>query len=142
MEIAAGHLLAEMAKTGQAVDTSGRPLLTQDEVDRIEHYYGKVDPMTRRVKAGRLSVPIRCDAFPGFEMKQLVWIWDWGRNESPTEPQFRKIERDSDCSDHELRGTMISVFEEAKKNNVPFTDLLDQRIKTAKEDMALGKKQR
>ena len=139
-EIAAGHLLAEMAKNGEAVDASGQPLLTQDEIDRIEKFYGKVDPLTHRVKAGRLSVPIRCDAFRGFGVTQLIWIWDWGRNESPSEPQFRKIERDYDCSDHDLRGTIISVFGEAKKNNVPFTDLLNQRIKTAREDMALGKK--
>jgi hypothetical protein len=35
---------------------------------------------------------------------------------------------------------MIGVFAEARKNKVPFADLLDQRIKTAKADMALGRR--
>jgi uncharacterized protein len=139
-EIAAGHLLAEMAKNGQAVDASGQPFLTQEEIDRIEHYYGKVDPETHHVKARRIDVPIRCDAFERYAFKAQVWVWDWGRNESPTEAQFRNIERDNSCSDHELRATMIGVFVEARKNNVSFADLLDQRIKTAKTEMALGRR--
>ena len=127
---------------GRPWTSGGRSLLTNDEVDRIEYFYGKVDPESHRVKTGRLSVPIRCDAFPGFYTTQTIWIWDWGRNEPPTEPQFRKIERDTDCSDRELRGTMASVFEEAKKNKVPFSDLLNQRIKTAREDLAIGRQRR
>ena len=139
-EIAAGHLLAEMAKNAQAVDASGQPLLTQDEIERIEHFYGSVDPETHQVKARRLEVPIRCDAFPNYSYKAQIWVWDWGRNESPTDAQFRNIERDNGCSSQELRGTMIGVFAEARKNKVPFADLLDQRIKTAKADMALGRR--
>ena len=139
-EIAAGHLLAEMAKNAQAVDASGQPLLTQDEIERIEHFYGSVDPETHQVKARRLEVPIRCDAFPIYTIKAQIWVWDWGRNESPTEAQFRNIENEYSCSSQELRETMIGVFAEARKNKVPFADLLDQRIKTAKADMALGRR--
>jgi TPR repeat protein len=139
-EIAAGHLLAEMAKNAQAVDASGQPLLTQDEIERIEHFYGSVDPETHQVKARRLEVPIRCDAFPKYTYKAQIWVWDWGRNESPTEAQFRNIENEYSCSSQELRETMIGVFAEARKNKVPFADLLDQRIKTAKADMALGRR--
>jgi hypothetical protein len=62
-----------------------------------------------------------------------IWVWDWGRNESPTEAQFRNLERDTKCTNNELlRRTLIDVFEQAKKNKVPFADLADQKIKTAK----------
>jgi uncharacterized protein len=142
-EIAAGQLLAAMAKSGEAVDNAGQPLLTEDEIDRLEHYYGKVDPVTRRVKVERLHVTIHCDAFPGFQYSDAtIWIWDWGREEAPTEPQFRRIDRDTECSEHQLRGTMIAVFGEAKRNNVSFVDLLDQRIKSAQLQRALGRRRR
>ena len=64
-EIAAAHLLVEMAKSGEAVDAVGRPLLTQDEVARLEHYYGTVDPVTKQVDIRRLNVPITCSVPSG-----------------------------------------------------------------------------
>jgi len=134
-EFAAGQLLANMAASGMAVDTAGQPLLTQDEVDRINHYYGKVDPATKTVKAERLWVPVHCDGLD-YGFWHWIWVWDWGRSEAPTEPQFRNIERHFYCSDHELRGTMVAVYAEAMKNSVSFVDLLEQRIKSARDAMA------
>jgi len=142
IEIAAGHLLSEMAKNGQAVDGSGQPLLSLDEVDRLDRYYGKVDPEKHFVKARRIDVPIRCDVFPGYYYGSQIWVWDWGRNESPTEMQFRSIERENGCSSQELRATLAAVFEEARKNNVAFADLLDQRVQTAKRDVRQEKRRR
>lgn len=131
-EIAAGHLLVEMAKNNEAVDASGRPLLTKDEIDRLERFYGMVDPAIRQVKIRRLDVTIRCGSYERWPPEK-VWVWDWGRTESPTESQFRNIERNTNCSDNEvLRRTLIEVFEQAKKSKVPFADLIEQRIKTAK----------
>jgi TPR repeat protein len=129
-EIAAGHLLAEMAKNGEAVDSSGRPLLTQDEIGRLERYYGAVDPVTKQVKIRRLEVDVDCWAW---KRTKEIWVWDWGRSESPTAVQFRNIERETGCSNNDvLRRTLTDVFEQAKKNNVPFADLIDQKIKSAK----------
>ena len=60
-------------------------------------------------------------------------MWDWGRAEAPTEAQFRTLERQTRCNDNSvLRRTLVDVFEQAKKSNVPFADLIDQKIKTAK----------
>jgi len=129
-EIAAGHLLIEMAKNGEAVDADGRPLLTQDEIDRISRYYGQVDPEAQQVKIRRLEVPIGCGSW---SIKKKIWIWDWGRTESPTEPQFRNLERETGCSDNVvMRATFNDVYQQARKNKVTFADLIDQRIKTAK----------
>jgi hypothetical protein len=129
-EIAAGHLLAEMAKNGEAVDAAGRPLLTPDEVDRLERFYGAVDPATKQVKALSITVLADCGGYRKWPKK--VWVWDWGRTESPTESQFRNIERTTRCTNNDvLRRTLNEVFEQAKKNKVPFADLIDQKIKTA-----------
>jgi len=77
----------------------------------------------------RLDVKAKCG---NWTSSQQVWVWDWGRVESPTEPQFRNIERTTGCADNDvLRRTLIDVFEQAKKNKVPFADLIDQKIKTA-----------
>jgi uncharacterized protein len=131
-EIGAAHLLVEMAKNGEAVDAAGRPLLTQEEIDRLERYYGAVDPATKQVKVRRLSVPLSCGGY--WEIYRPLWVWDWGRAESPTELQFRNLERKTGCTNNEtLRGTLIDVFEQAKKNKIAFADLIAQKILTAKK---------
>jgi hypothetical protein len=84
-EVAAGILLAEMAANGEAVDQNGKPLLTQDERDRLELYYGRPDPETKKVKVRSLRVEMSC----GYK---YFWIWDWGRDDSPTEIQFQYFE--------------------------------------------------
>ncbi len=43
-EMGAGILLAEMAVNGQAVDVNDRGLLNPDEIDRLQRFYGTVDP--------------------------------------------------------------------------------------------------
>ncbi|MBV8838098.1 MAG: DUF2610 domain-containing protein [Alphaproteobacteria bacterium] len=145
-EIAAAHLLAEMAKNGEAVDASGKPLLTEDEVERLERFYGGVDPASKQVKIRRLYVQLSC----GFLSQRYdrsrrqwvgenertrhayIWAWDWGRGESPTEFQFRSVERETGCTNNDvLRRTMIDIFEQSKKSQVSFADLVDQKVRTA-----------
>jgi TPR repeat protein len=131
-EIEGGILLAEMAENHEAEDANGNPLLTKDEVDRLERFYGKVDPVSKKVRIRSLEVPLRCGS--DNELKKNVWIWDWGRFESPTEPQFRSLERETSCNDNDaLRRTLVAVYERAKKNNVPFADLIQEEITAAKK---------
>jgi hypothetical protein len=130
-EIAAGILLAEMARNGEAVDTNGRQLLTKDEIDRLERFYGKVDEATKQVKVRRLFVPLNCAGYL-YSRHVFIWVWDWGRVESPTEPQFRSQERETGCANNkDLRDTLSATFATAKKNGVAFADLIDQQIKSA-----------
>jgi TPR repeat protein/uncharacterized protein (UPF0335 family) len=130
-EIRAGILLAEMAVNGQANDVNGNPLLTQDEIDRLQRYYGKVDDATRKVKVRRLSVQLNCI---GDTKQRDLWVWDWGRSESPTEPQFRSLERETDCYENQtLRRTLTASFQLARKDKVPFADLIMQQIKAAQD---------
>src|SRR5436853_5863906 len=146
-EMAAAHMLAEMAKSGEASDGAGRPLLTQDETDRLERFYGAVDPLTRQVKIRRLTVQLTCGAGRRYdqrkrewvyaytwERQKFVWVWDWGRAESPTEFQFRNLERaDVYCTDNGLlRRTLIDIFEQSKKSKVAYADLVDQKVKTVR----------
>jgi hypothetical protein len=127
-EIEAGILLSEMAANHEAEDINGNPLLTKDEVDRLERFYGKVDPVTKKVRIRRLEVPVVCGG-GGFTRQEPIWVWDWGRNESPTEPQFRAIEHEGFCIvDPVLRATLIASYQTAKKSNVAFADLIQQQI--------------
>ena len=80
-------------------------------------------------------------------VKRAIWVWDWGRKESPTEFQFRSHERETGCSKNNvLRRTLSDVFDQAKKNDVPYADLAEQKIKTAMgaslETAARGAKRR
>ena len=131
-EIDAGILLAEMAVIGEANDINGKPLLNDDEIGRLQKYYGTVNPDVRKVEVRKLEVPLGCAG----EYTRLgnVWVWDWGRKESPTEPQFRSIERQTGCYDNQtLRRTLAASFLLAKKTKVPFADLIYQQIKEARE---------
>src|SRR5207253_6745794 len=123
----------------------GRPLLTQDEIVRLERFYGAVDPVTRQVKIRRLSVLLNCGAGRRYddrkrewvyaytwERSRFVWVWDWGRVESPTEFQFRNLERDTGCDKNNLlRRTLIDIYDQAKKHDVPYADLVEQKVKIA-----------
>jgi TPR repeat protein len=135
-EFAAGHLLAEMAVTGEASSTDGQPLLSKDEVDRLERFYGKVDPATKTVKARRLTTQLTCYRYGSTIWKTNryydFWVWDWGRDESPTEPQLRSLEYQSGCGDNQdLRNTLSASYLLSKKNSVAFADLIMEQIKTA-----------
>lgn len=141
-EFAAGHLLAEMAAAGEATTADGKPMFSKDEVERIEKFYGKVDPATKEVKALRLSVALTCfrsgTEKSGYNRisasrKSDFWVWDWGREEAPTEAQIRYLQHNSYCSDdnRELRETLKASFEQAKKNKVAFADLIVQQIRSA-----------
>ena len=144
-EIAAAHLLVEMAKNGEAVDASNKPLLTQDEVERLERFYGAVDAVAKNVKIRRLGVQLGCGSARTYDRarrqwvsesertrRDFIWAWDWGRAESPTEFQFRSIERRTQCTNNDvLRRTMVDIFEQSKKSKVSFADLVDQKIRTA-----------
>jgi hypothetical protein len=125
-----------MAKNGEAIDAMGRPLLTPEEIDRLEHYYGAVDPATKEVKIRRLKVPVYCDPDHRFWVTQHpIWFWDWGRLESPTEFQIRDIERRTGCTyNQKMRRTFIDIFQQSKKNKVAFADLLFQEIQTSQGD--------
>ncbi|MGO9327126.1 MAG: caspase family protein [Steroidobacteraceae bacterium] len=134
-EMNAAQLLVEMARNGEAVDAAGRPLLSPNEVDRLEHYYGTVDPVTKRVKIRRLTIPIYCtknaEETHSLFYAPEIWVWDWGRSEPPTEFQIRDFERKYDCPyNTRLRATLIDVYQQAKKDKVAFADLLYQKIQT------------
>jgi TPR repeat protein/uncharacterized protein (UPF0335 family) len=130
-EFNAAHLLVEMAKGGEAVDGMGRPLLTPEEIDRLEHYYGTVDPTTKQIKVRGFKMPIFCESSEKWFFPEEVWVWDWGRSEAPTEFQIRYFERLRDCPYNvNLRATLIDVYSQAKKSKVAFADLLTQRIQT------------
>jgi len=130
-EFNAAHLLVEMAKGGEAADALGRPLLTPEEVDRLERYYGAVDPTTKQVKLRGFKMPIYCDADEEWFFPEQIWVWDWGRSEAPTEFQIRYFERLRECTyNTNLRATLIDLYSQAKKSKVAFADLLAQRIQT------------
>src|SRR5206468_12952798 len=108
--------------------------------------YGKVDASSKQVKIRRLAVDLKCGFGElvkdketkeyryeyGWSVKRPIWVWDWGRVESPTEFQFRSHERDTGCSKNAvLRRTLVDVYDQAKKNDVPYADLVEQKIKTA-----------
>jgi len=139
-EIAAAHLLAEIVRAGQAVSSDGRALLSKSEIERLEKFYGQIDVATSEVKVRRLSVPLVCYRYNVGKVEHTitspllwyVWVWDWGRDESPTEPQLRWIEHYTGCGyNRDLRGTLSASFHLAQKNKVNFADLIDQQIKAA-----------
>jgi len=144
-EIAAGILISEMASNNQAVDINGHPLLKPDELERLQKFYGRIDPDARRVKVLSFAVPLNCvdpkvfGSNLGWYVREQLWVWDWGRQEAPTEAQFRSLERQTQCPyNNVLRQTLIAAFEAARKNKVAFADLVEEEVRAARahEDAA------
>jgi len=88
----------------------------------------------------RLAAPLVCFVYKDRGREQqvtssaryFIWVWDWGRDESPTETQLRRIEHITGCGyNQDLRGTLSASFRQAQKNKVAFADLIDQQIKAA-----------
>ena len=141
-EADAGILLAEMAVNGQANDINGRPLLDEDEVDRLQKFYGTINPDIGKVEVRKLEVPLGCNGY--YSRHATLWVWDWGRRVSPTEPQFPQhrtpdgLLRQCNAAAH-----LAASFLLAKKTKVPFADLLYQQIKEARDavdgDAAAGR---
>jgi TPR repeat protein len=128
-EMDAAHLLVDLVQSGEAIDAMGRPLLTPEEIDRLEHYYGAVDPATKKMKVRGFKVPIFCDE--SWYFPRQIWVWDWGRSEPPTEVQIRFLERMTGCRNTvDLRATLMDVYAQAKKNKVAVADLLTQKMQT------------
>ncbi len=72
------------------------------------------------------AVPLDCG---GYTSDNLVWVTKWGRAEAPTEPQFRSFERVTGCYYNDiLRRTLSATFQAARKDKVPFADLITQQI--------------
>jgi hypothetical protein len=148
-EIGAGILVAEMAVNNQAVDVNGHPLLKPDEIDRLQTFYGTIDPGARRVKVRSFEVPLNCNdpkvwgASQTLSFRRQLWVWDWGRQEAPTEPQFRSLERQTGCAYNDvLRQTLVAAFDAARKNKVAFADLVEEEVHAAvarEEAAAAGK---
>jgi TPR repeat protein/uncharacterized protein (UPF0335 family) len=130
-EMDAAHLIVDLAKGGEAIDAMGRPLLTPEEIDRLEHYYGAADPVTKKMKVRGFKVPIFCEPSETWYFPEQIWVWDWGRSEAPTELQIRFLERLTRCPyNRDLRATLLDVYAQAKKSKVAFADLLAQRMQT------------
>ena len=124
-EMDAAHLIVDLAKGGEAIDAMGRPLLTPEEIDRLEHYYGAADPVTKKMKVRGFKVPIFCEPSETWYFPEQIWVWDWGRSEAPTELQIRFLERLTRCPyNRDLRATLLDVYAQAKKSKVAFADLL------------------
>ena len=146
-EMAAGILIAEMAYNNQALDASGHPIFKPEELDRLQKYYGLIDPPSRRVKLRSFEVPLNCadpkqsNGANAAPRRKQLWVWDWGRSEPPTEPQFRSLERVTFCPYNDvLRQTLAAAFDAAKKNKVSFADLVQQEVLAAQARQEAKKK--
>ena len=118
-EFSAGIHLVEMALNGQAVDTNNHALLAPSEIDQLQRFYGIADSKTRKVSMRRLDVPLGGCNYP---YKKSVWLWDWGRAESPTEPQFANLESETSCYDNDiLRRTLSEIVRSGAKGESAFS---------------------
>jgi TPR repeat protein len=102
-EVAAAHVLIEMARNGEAVGPQGSPLLTPDEVDRLEYYYGAYDSASHQVGVAKLRSTL-CG------QSRDLFVWNWGREEIPTAAQMRAVNnvRDDACRQIKVLDTKFS----------------------------------
>ena len=150
-EVSAGILLAEMAANGEAVDSRGQPLLKEDERERLERFYGRPDPESKQVRVRSLKVKMDCGGIRP-ELK-TIWVWDWGREEAPTESQFRFFEsKNPPCVSIKVpadekrgakkttaRDTLRALWEAVRKDNkLSFADVVAAQAEAAQNTAPKG----
>jgi hypothetical protein len=142
VEFRAGFELVALHQAGEAKRRNGTSLLTSDEVHQLLTDYGDGSKFTW-IRVAALG-DVRC----GRNNDPWVMIWDWNRDEPPTERQFDWWERFHNCFEQEevaakraqavaqLRGLKPSPL--PKREDVGFSkrvrDIMKKEHQVARKD--------
>ncbi len=122
---------------GEAKRRDGSSLLTDDQIHQLRDEFGDGSKQGF-VRAGAIG-PIAC----GDQNLTNKWlmVWDWNRDDPPTEPQLRWLERRYSCAEKEIAKAKESN-ERWKRESTPedtgftkeFRDRIARQYKVARED--------
>jgi TPR repeat protein len=136
-EYRAGFELLSIYDSGEAKRPDGTPALTDDQVAQLRTDYGDGSKaLWIRVNA---IAPVRCGE-SALANNPWVLVWDWSREEPPTEAQFQWWERNFNCKEEERERAKKAKRKEPKPEDVGFTkqlrDIILREYKAARADAA------
>jgi TPR repeat protein len=131
-EYRAAFELLSMHDSGDDKRGDSTPVLTEDQVTQLRNDYGDGSKATW-IRVAAIS-PVRC----GTDNDPWVLVFDWSRDEPPTEPQFQWWERYYDCKEKERDRAKKEGRKELKPEDIGFTkqlrDIIAREYKAAKKD--------
>jgi TPR repeat protein len=120
---------------GEFKRRDGSAIISEDQIRLLRQDYG--DGSNRGwIRASAIG-PISCGSV-SFD-STFVMVWDWDRDEPPTEAQLKWLERLNDCSAKEITLAKDKKKKEPKPENIGFTkefrDRIAEQYRAAREDM-------
>ena len=127
--------LVSMLDKGEAKRRDGSSVITDDQIQQLRHEYGDGGNLGY-IKVGAIGTPA-CGT-RDLTGKWLM-VWDWGRDEPPTEQQLRWLERSNQCAEKEIAQAKEKGKREPKPEDTGFTrefrNTIERQYKAARDDV-------
>ena len=128
--------LVGMVDKGEAKRADGSPIITEDQIQQLRHDYGDGGNMGY-IRIRGIGTPA-CGARTSDLMSEWIMVWDWTRDEPPTNSQLRWLERYHNCIEEEVAQAKEKNKREPKPEETGFTrefrERISQQFKSARED--------
>ena len=135
VEYWAAFELLGMYDAGEARRSDGTPVLTEDQISQLRADYGD-GSKAYWIRVSAIG-PVRC----GGDVRAnnpWVLVWDWKRDEPPTEAQFQWWERFQNCRERERELAKKNGRKEPKPEDIGFTkqlrDIIAREYKAARQE--------
>jgi TPR repeat protein len=127
--------LISMYDKGEAVRRDGSAILTADQVRLLREEYGSGNNLGW-IRASAIG-PISCGSLNDWS-KITLMVWDWDRDEPPTEAQLKWLERYNNCAEEAVKYAQENKQREPRPEDTGFTreyrNRILQQFKAARED--------
>ncbi len=128
--------LVSMYDKSEAKRRDGSSILTDDQIQQLRQEFGDGGNQGY-IKIGAIGTPA-CGSVTANVEDRWLMVWDWSRDEPPTEPQLRWLEHYYHCSEKEIRQAKESGKREPKPEDTGFTrefrNKIERQYKAARED--------
>jgi TPR repeat protein len=118
--------LISMYDKGEAKRRDGSLVLTADQIQQLRQDYGDL-AQKGYIRVGGIGTPLCGNKSKDLE-NEWVAVWDWTRDDPPTEPQLRWLERRYKCAEREITQAKEQKKPEPKPEDTGFTREFRERI--------------
>ncbi len=129
--------LVSMYDKGEAKRRDGTSIITDDQIQQLRQEFGDGGNQGY-IKIGAIGTPA-CGTRSLAVAGEWLMVWDWSRDEPPTGPQLRWLERYYSCAEKEIAQAKDSGKREPKPEDTGFTNefrnKIERQYKAAREDV-------
>jgi TPR repeat protein len=118
--------LMSIYDSGEAKRKDGSPLISEDQILLLRQDYGD-GGRKGYIRVGGIG-EVACGADTRRVQNQWIMVWDWDRDDPPTESQLRWLERKYHCAENEIKQARDKNKKEPKPEDTGFTKSFREKI--------------